>query len=367
MHPGGGLMASGCTSGRVLLWAFGDDASRASLLPSTKQPAHRTIFHESLSTPHWGAAHRLTFSRAGSRLGGIGEGGAVALWRADAPPAAAPGGAAGGGGGGMLLAEWSRHVLGSHGSDLVFLGDTGSQFVAAGQGELGGVVALWDTLLPPHAACVHEVRVRRHVPTALALLPDAPGAPLLVCGDDAGNLVGLDLRMMGASTALWSSRPRGALITSLATWAATDAAGRCFDAPPPAHPAAGAAAAASGAAAPPHPHPHGRRVHAGALVAAAGKDGSVVLVNGLTGELAQTVAEAHFTERRGPLAIFSGAGRGSAAPPASGRPRPRPPAVTGAAVTGLAVCEHGLMSCGMDGFVMLHPFSSGGGGGGGER
>lgn len=72
----------------------------------------------------------------------------MALWRPDAPPSHD----------GAGLAEWSRQCLGRHGADLAFLGDAGTAFVAAGQSELHGHITLWDTLLPPQAACVEQVR-----------------------------------------------------------------------------------------------------------------------------------------------------------------------------------------------------------------
>lgn len=59
---------------------------------------------------------------------------------------------------GLGRAEWVHHCAYRGGSDLAFLGDTGSQLVVAGQGDRGGCISLWDTLLPPESACVHEVR-----------------------------------------------------------------------------------------------------------------------------------------------------------------------------------------------------------------
>jgi hypothetical protein len=57
-------------------------------------------------------------------------------------------------------AEWVHHCTYRGGSDLAFLGDTGSQLVVAGQGDRGGcIISLWDTLLPPESVCVHEVGV----------------------------------------------------------------------------------------------------------------------------------------------------------------------------------------------------------------
>ena len=61
---------------------------------------------------------------------------------------------------GLGRAEWVHHCTYRGGSDLAFLGNTGSQLVVARQGDRGGcIIRLWDTLLPPESACVHEVGV----------------------------------------------------------------------------------------------------------------------------------------------------------------------------------------------------------------
>ncbi len=68
------------------------------------------------------------------------------------------------------------------------MGDSSSQLLVAGQGDRGGLVGWWDTLAPPSAACVAEVRGRKAVVTALALLrPDAGG--VLVFGDESGESI----------------------------------------------------------------------------------------------------------------------------------------------------------------------------------
>jgi hypothetical protein len=161
---------------------------------------------EAVTAPHWGEPARVLFSRNGYRFGAVGEGGTVALWRSDCMDSVG-GGWLGAGWlpavtcsiapglmrvGGLLLvwglagargcccpaprccltprccpaprpqeglgrAEWAHHCAYRGGADLAFLGDTGSQLVVAGQGERGGCISLWDTLLPPESACIHEV------------------------------------------------------------------------------------------------------------------------------------------------------------------------------------------------------------------
>eukprot|EP00198_Chlamydomonas_reinhardtii_P002858 XP_001692194.1 predicted protein [Chlamydomonas reinhardtii] len=147
-----------------------------------------------LSPPHWGHAAALRYSSpGGGRFVGIGEGGLVAMWRADVS-----------GPGGLGYADWTHHCVGRHGRDVCFVGDSSSQVLVAGQGDRGGLVGWWDSLAPPGAAsscCVAEIRGRRTAATALALLrPDAGG--VLVFGDESGELVATDLRMMAAPLGL---------------------------------------------------------------------------------------------------------------------------------------------------------------------
>lgn len=180
-----------------------------------------------------------------------------------------------------------------------------------------------------------QVRTKRHMPTALCAVPEAGGATALVVGDDAGNVFALDARMLGQHRALWSCRPHAGPAAAVASWAGSDAAGRPVD-----------VSDAHGAGA--------RRLAAGQLVATAGKDGAICLLDASTGELLQRLPEAHYTEKRSAFALFTG-GAG-AGPPVPGLPRPKPAATAPAAVTGLSVCEQGLVSSGLDGVVMLHPF-----------
>jgi hypothetical protein len=89
--------------------------------------SRRAQVYEGVTAPAWGAPAALRFSRSGARFGGLGEGGAAGLWRADFISAAD----------GLGHAEWVAHVAGRGGVDLDFLGDTGSQ-VRASLGEGGG-------------------------------------------------------------------------------------------------------------------------------------------------------------------------------------------------------------------------------------
>ncbi len=85
----------------------------------------RTQIHDAVATPHWGVPTALRFSRSGSRFAAVGEGGLVGLCRHDAISAA----------GGLGHAEWVQHCVPRHGTDVAFLGDTGSQVLVTGAGE----------------------------------------------------------------------------------------------------------------------------------------------------------------------------------------------------------------------------------------
>ena len=76
-----------------------------------------------------------------------------------------------------------------HGHGLLFLGDTGSQVLVCGQGERGGVVSWWDTLMPWSSMCVAELRGRKAAPSCMELMQGCAPAPggVLVFGDEAGG------------------------------------------------------------------------------------------------------------------------------------------------------------------------------------
>ncbi|KAG2488583.1 hypothetical protein HYH03_012902 [Edaphochlamys debaryana] len=310
-----------------------------------------------LAAPHWGHAAALAYSTpSGGRFAGIGEGGLVALWRTDVM-----------GPGGLGYADWTHHCVGKHGRAVAFVGDSGSQVLVAGQGERGGLVGWWDSLAPPGrpaAACVAEIRGRKAVPTSLALLrPDAGG--VLVFGDEAGELVATDLRMMASKEYIWTiPRAHGGAITSLAQWGPNAAGVLTWSGPGPA-----------GAAAPLPSTPHAQHAaqqqqpqHAQQaklcnLVASGGKDGSLVLVDISSGKVVSSLERAHASTRTGFPGLLAAAAA-SAAPGARAIDRAivrrsRHPGA-GVAVGGLACCTEGgpgLLSCGADGVVRYHPLA----------
>jgi hypothetical protein len=187
------------------------------------------------------------------------------------------------------------------------------------------------------------VRVRKHHPTALALLPSPRGQALLLCGDESGHIAALDVRMMGEGRAVWSARPHQGAVTALATWA---------NHPEACHPLEAVGGGGAGAAA-------GRPLTPQGLLVSAGKDGGICLLDVGSGEVVQAVERAHYVERRGPLGLLSGPARPASPGPAREQAvrRARPQHSTPAAVTGVSACSQGLMSCGLDGSVRFHPFA----------
>ena len=93
----------------------------------------------------------------------------------------------------------------------------------------------------------------------------------------------------------------------------------------------------------------------GALLATAGGDGAVRIWRGSDGRLLQGIETAHFTARPGSAGSRRSSHDGGApvSPALGGH---APPGSHPAAVTGLAVCEEGLVSCGADGCVRLYGF-----------
>ncbi len=185
--------------------------------------------------------------------------------------------------------------------------------------------------------------MRKHHPTALALLPSPRGQALLLCGDESGHIAALDVRMMGEGRAVWSARPHQGAVTALATWANHPEACQPLKA------CAGGAAGVAGA----------RPLTPQDLLVSAGKDGGVCLLDVGTGAVVQTVERAHYVERRGPLGLLPGPARPASPGAARDRAvrRARPAHSVAAAATGVSTCSQGLMSCGLDGSVRFHPFA----------
>jgi WD40 repeat protein len=369
-HPSRPLFVSGSSSGRIYLWAFGEAHAKAGYVPmaSTSSGAQggggsapgaaassptskRLPSHEAVSTPHWGNPAAVRFSRSGARFGAVGEGGLLGLWRQDFISAVD----------GMGHAEWVGHCLARAGTGIAFLGDTGSQVLVSGVGERGGCVLLVDTLAPPASATAATLLSPRGItPTTLCLVPSAGSSgagtgAVLVVGDDAGSVLGYDVRVLDATRPLWGVRQQQqqlglATSSGAAAAAASSTAGvtslACWD---PAWLGSGAGGTAAGLS---------------DVVASGGRDSSVVLWDARSGALLQSLQCAHFSERKGLLervGLGGGSGRVSSGglddPAGSVVLRPRPPGAVPAAVTDLHACAEGLLTCGGDGVVRFHPLT----------
>ncbi|GIM04382.1 hypothetical protein Vretimale_8962, partial [Volvox reticuliferus] len=316
-----------------------------------------------LHPAHWGHVAALSYSTpSGGRFAGIGDCGLVAMWRTDVL-----------GVGGLGYADWTHHCVGRHGRSICFVGDSSSQFLVAGQGDRGGLVGWWDSLAPPSAACVAEIRGRKAVPTVLALMrPDAGG--VLVFGDESGELVATDLRMMSAREFIWTiPRVHVGPITAISQWGHS-APGILNVAPPPLTSPTAPAAAGVGATGRPQssslshqPQPAGPfQARMCNLLATGGRDGSLALVDISSGKVISSMERAHCTTRTGLPGLLAAAAA-SAGSGVGGGPRPvdrsvarrsRPSGASGVTVGGLCcVRDAGLLSCGTDGVVRYHPLS----------
>jgi len=421
-HPDTDLFLSGSHSDHVFMWRYGESHCRAAYVPITTPnnapggtvsgapgagggTKRQALLLELLQSPHWDGAARLRYTRVGSRFVGVGEGGVVACWRQDLAP----------GPGGVGYADWAHHCMAKRGTDVVVVGDSGSQLIVSGRGERGGALSWWDTLAPGASACVGEVATlsvasmsasgaagrqgggKSVEPAALALMHGVgPGNSLLVYGDDAGDLVALDLRMLGPRPMpVWSvSRAHAGGVQCMATWGCCEGlAGTALPRPLPKSgaaargsvgPNASASAPASrsgsvhgpGQVVPPYGSPapgtpaaaaaaHGLQrvspsgasqgtLSVGSLLVSGGKDGSVVVVDAADGSVVAAMERVHWQVRKNPLALFTGGGDRRAASGGGGAPSN----AVGVAVTSLQCCEGGMLSTGADGVLRYHPFAA---------
>lgn len=203
--------------------------------------------------------------------------------------------------------------LTKEGRAVVYVGGGSSVVAVGGKCSLGNI-AVWDAASPPAEACVG--RLKHHTATVTALCT-LPGGWLLAATDTAGALSLSDVRMLGGSSGgartLWSVRASKEAVQALTKLplAATD------------RPRAMAMKVASGGC--------------GVLVTG-GCDGVVRVWQASSGKLLQSLDGAVLGKGKGILSLGGG------------------PAAVG--VTGLAVCEEGLVSCGGDGTVKLFPLAT---------
>lgn len=340
-HSSRQLFLSGCqSSGRVQLWQFGGPRPVASFTPVSPNDLIATqadagflsfsnkAFSRSTSLvgrlSHWGGARGLAFSPNGERFAAVGEGGVVATWRLGGAAHRATDED------GALCAEWWHHCLSKEGRAVVYIGGGGSVIAVGGKCSSGNI-ALWDAASPPAEACIG--RLKHHSATVNALCT-MPGGWLVAAADAGGALSLTDIRMLGGSTGgartLWSVRASKGGVQSLITLplAATD------------RPRALAMGSASGGS--------------GVLVSG-GQDGIVRVWQASSGKLLQSMEGSMSGSSSGQKNGGFGGGKGLLGPFGGGGGG----AHHSQGVTGLAVCEEGVVSCGADGTVRLFPLTDG--------
>ena len=205
--------------------------------------------------------------------------------------------------------------LSKEGRAVVYVGGGSSVVAVGGKCSLGNI-AVWDAASPPTEACVG--RLKHHTATVTALCT-LPGGWLLAATDTTGALSLSDIRMLGGSSGdartLWSVRASKGPVQALAMLplAAAD------------RPRAMAMKAASGGS--------------GVLVTG-GSDGVVRVWQASSGKLLQSLDGAAVGKGGGGKGILSLGGGPSSI-----------------GVTGLTVCEEGVVCCGGDGTVRLFPIA----------
>lgn len=214
----------------------------------------------------------------------------------------------------------SLQCLSKEGSAVEFIGGGPSILLAAGGRCPAGNLSFWDIAAPPGQSCI--ARLSHHKKTVVAL-EAAPGGWLLLAGDSDGALSATDIRMLssnsgGGSTnspptaVLWSVRASRGSVHSISVLRRATSATSPSDG-------------------------------SGLVAITGGHDGAIRAWQASTGKLLQSVDAAHPKPRRlsleGIAASAGGFGSSGGA---------------GAAVTGVEVCEEGIVSCGADGSVRLH-------------
>ena len=325
-HPTRPLFVSGCqASGRVLLWQFGGPRPVASFTPVTKNDlkgadmesgllsiSTQKLFLSSCSMTsrlsNWGCVRSLAFNPNGERFAGVGEGGVVATWRLGGNIERATDVD------GAICSEWWNHCLDKRGRAITFIGGTGA-IVAVGGKCSSGNIGLWDSSCYSSNSCIG--RLKHHSATVNTLCT-LPGGWLLAAGDAAGGLSLSDVRMLGSNDVrvLWKVRASKQSINSVVAMRLQEASE---------YPRAVALGASKGAS---------------AVLVTSGGDNIIRVWRPSSGRLIQSIENnVHHHPKSNPLRRFVGSS-GSLSHTNG--------------ITGLAVCEDGIISCGSDGLVRLH-------------
>jgi WD40 repeat protein len=322
-HPHRQLFLSGCQdTARIKLWQYDGPRPLRLFTPVTyddlQQLGSQDMFSlssnfsksRSLASKmsHWGKAVDMCFSENGERFASVGEGGVVALWSLS--------------GGfskysdvdGATCSEWWHTCLSSQGRSVAFVGGSSVVIAAAGSCKSGNI-SMWNTSLPDKSACVG---IFSHHNTPVNKIKTLPGGWLLAAADDVGNLSLSDVRMLGSKgkdTIIWSTKACKGSIRAIDT-ISYDAKG-------------------SGR---PYKHYHlPAGLGTGTALVTGGDDGIVRLWDVNSGTLLQQSEKIYSTTPKSSRILSLASGEGKYA------------------ITGISVCEEGILSSGTDGVVRLFP------------
>ena len=258
---------------------------------------------------HWGKAVDMCFSENGERFASMGEGGVVAVWSLNSSFTKDAGTDVDG----ASCSEWWHTCLKNQGRSVAFVGGRSAVVAAAGQCDAGNI-SLWNTSLPDRESCIGRFR---HHKAPVNKVKTLPGGWLLASADDAGILSLSDVRMLGSDrdAVLWSTRACKGVVRAMDTIAYESS---------------------------PAVRQHSFKRHHfipgnDAAIVTGGDDGIVRLWDVNSGTLLQQ-SEPIYAPTPKSNRLLSLASNGDAK----------------YTVTGLAVCEEGVLSSGSDGVVRLY-------------
>ncbi len=228
-HPHRQLFLSGCRdTARIKLWQYDgprpvrlftpvprDDLQRlASMNHDIFSMSSNFSQSQSLTSKmsHWGKAVDMCFSENGERFASIGEGGVVAVWSLDSSFTKDAGTDIDG----ASCSEWWHTCLKNQGRSVAFVGGRSAVVAAAGQCDAGNIT-LWNTSLPDRESCIGRLR---HHKAPVNKVKTLPGGWLLASADDAGILSLSDVRMLGSSdrdAVLWSTKACKGVVRAIDT------------------------------------------------------------------------------------------------------------------------------------------------------
>ena len=227
-HPYRQLFLSGCKdTARIKLWQYDGPRPLGLFTPVPHHDLEQLacMNHDMFSMSsnfaksqslaskmsHWGRAVDMCFSENGERFASIGQGGVVAVWSLNSSFTDKSGTDVDG----ATCSEWWHTCLEAQGRSVAFVGGSSAVVAAAGQCNTGNV-SLWNTSLPDREACIG--RLRNHK-SAVNKVKTLPGGWLLAAADDAGMLSVSDVRMLGSDRdpILWTSKACKGVVRAMET------------------------------------------------------------------------------------------------------------------------------------------------------